>query len=85
MADIEKIIKALGCLCDEDETPDICPCEFHYGYSCVCNVAKEAIAILKEQGKRINELEEKLRLLECVRLLEYGDQDTLKSGLMPAT
>ena len=49
MTDREKVIKALGCLCDEDEMPDICPCEFLYGYSCVCNIAKEAIALLKEQ------------------------------------
>ena len=35
--------------------------------------------MLKEQEQRINELEEKLRLLE------YGDQDTLQSGMMPAT
>jgi len=39
----------------------------------------DAIALLKEQEQRINELEEKLRLLE------YGDQDTLQSGMMPAT
>lgn len=43
----------------------------------------ERIAIMQEsmeeQEKRINELEEKLRLLE------YGDQDVLESGLMPAT
>jgi hypothetical protein len=32
----------------------------------------EILALLKEQEKRINELEEKLRLLE------YGDQDTLQ-------
>ena len=38
-----------------------------------------AIELLKEQEQRINFLEERLRLLE------YGDQDTLQSGLMPAT
>ena len=37
-----------------------------------------AIAMLKEQERRINELEKKLRLME------YGDQDTLQSGMMPA-
>ena len=40
---------------------------------------KNILALLKEQEKRINELEEKLRLLE------YGDQDILQSGLKPAT
>lgn len=39
----------------------------------------DALELLKEQEKRINELEEKLRLLE------YGDQDTLQSIMMPAT
>ena len=37
------------------------------------------ISLLKEQRERINELEEKLRLLE------YGDLDTLQSTMMPAT
>ena len=41
--------------------------------------AKEILALLKEQEQRINFLEERLRLLE------YGDQGTLQSGLMPAT
>ncbi len=40
---------------------------------------EEILALLKEQEKRINELEEKLRLLE------YGDLDTLQSAMMPAT
>ena len=51
-----------------------------------CELAKmpamDALAIadlLKEQEKRINTLEEKLRLLE------YGDMDTLQSAMMPAT
>lgn len=39
----------------------------------------DALELLKEQDKRINELEEKLRLME------YGDQDILQSGMMPAT
>lgn len=41
--------------------------------------AERAVSLLKEQEKRINELEEKLRLLE------YGDLDTLQSAMMPAT
>ena len=40
---------------------------------------QRAIDALKEQAARIRELEEKLRLLE------YGDQDVLQSGMMPAT
>ena len=39
----------------------------------------DTIKLLKEQEKRINELEEKLRLLE------YGDLDTLQRAMMPAT
>ena len=39
----------------------------------------EMCELLKEQEARIKELEEKLRLLE------YGDQDILQSGMMPAT
>ena len=35
--------------------------------------------LLKEQEARIRELEEELRALK------YGDQDTLKSAMMPAT
>jgi len=58
-----------------------------YGYDCPyddeadCRLALmlDALALLKEQEKRINELEEKLRLLEC------GDRDTLQSAMMPAT
>lgn len=38
-----------------------------------------ALALLKRQEKRIKELEEKLMLLE------YGDQDILENGMMPAT
>lgn len=39
----------------------------------------EMCELLKEQEAQIKELEEKLRLLE------YGDQDILQSGMMPAT
>ena len=38
-----------------------------------------ALALLKEQKARIRVLEEELRALK------YGDQDTLKSAMMPAT
>jgi transcription elongation GreA/GreB family factor len=43
------------------------------------DLGEEIAALLREQERRINELEEKLRLME------YGDQDTLQSGMMPAT
>lgn len=48
---------------------------------CLCQtwILEEALKLMKEQERRINELEEKLRLLE------YGDQDILQSGMMPAT
>ena len=48
-------------------------------FQCRDALLMDAILLLKEQEKRINELEEKLRLLE------YGDQDTLQSIMMPAT
>ena len=49
--------------------------EIHF-YAWLC---RSVVAMLKEQEQKINELEEKLRLLE------YGDQDVLQSGMMPAT
>lgn len=48
----------------------------------ICDMGRiyaDAIELLKEQGQTINELKEKLRLLE------YGDQDILQSAMMPAT
>jgi len=42
-------------------------------------IMRKAHCMLKEQEQTINELKEKLRLLE------YGDQDILQSGMMPAT
>ena len=52
MTDREKVIKALGCFCSgEEEKPDDCPCEFRFKneHDCGSNVAREAIALLKEQ------------------------------------
>ena len=46
---------------------------------CACQRMQDTLALLKEQERIINELEEKLRLME------YGDQDTLQSSMMPAT
>lgn len=42
-------------------------------------IMRKAYTMLKDQERRIDDLEEKLRLLE------YGDQDTLQSAMMPAT
>ena len=49
------------------------------GYGGVAHIMYDALELLKEQEQTISELEEKLRLLE------YGDQDILQSGMMPAT
>ena len=43
------------------------------------DIVGDALVLLKEQERRINELEEK------IRLMEYGNQDTLQSYMMPAT
>ncbi len=75
---IEKVIKGLEictsrpCYCTD------CP----YTKECCLdsqNVMKDALVLLKAQEKRINELKKKLRLLE------YGDLDTLQGAMMPAT
>lgn len=50
-----------------------------HGSSETMKLISDTIVLLEEQAARIRELEEKLRLLE------YGDQDILQSGLMPAT
>jgi bacterioferritin (cytochrome b1) len=42
-------------------------------------IMRKAYTMLKDQERRIDDLEEKLRLLE------YGDQDALQSAMMPAT
>lgn len=78
MIDKEKVIKGL-----ETCTSISCRCADCLYYANCCldgqEVMEDALVLLKEQEKRINELEEKLRLLE------YGDQDILESGLRPAT
>lgn len=88
MADREKVIKGLDSCAkwmgeNDDDACGNCPYHHsHFSYddnNCIATVNNDAIAILKEQERRINELEEKLRLLE------YGDQDILQSGMMPAT
>ena len=81
MVDRDKVIKGLEHCCDPDKCDAGCPYYKDYDdvYDCMSKVAGDALELLKEQEQRINELEEKLRLLE------YGDQDTLQSGMMPAT
>lgn len=81
MIDRKKVIKGLEVCVDRipgKYTCDQCPYEID-GNDCEINASKDAIALLKEQEQTINELKEKLRLLE------YGDQDILQSGMMPAT
>ena len=50
-----------------------------HGSSETMKLISDTIVLLEEQAARIRELEDKLRLLE------YGDQDILQSGMMPAT
>lgn len=50
-----------------------------HGTSEIMQLIADTIILLEKQTARIRELEEKLRLLE------YGDQDILQSGMMPAT
>lgn len=85
MTEREKVIEGLE-MCtniSQDGCLMLCPYkdEKDETYSGFCEqvLKQDALALLKEQQKRINELEEKLRLLE------YGDQDILQSGMMPAT
>jgi len=83
MADRAKVIYDLErCIC---HVPDACRdcskynCEGILTLTCMESLMKDALELLREQKQRINFLEERLRLLE------YGDQGTLQSGLMPAT
>ncbi len=83
MADRAKVIYDLErCIC---HVPDACRdcskynAEGNLTLTCMESLMKDALELLKEQEQRINFLEERLRLLE------YGDQGTLQSGLMPAT
>ncbi len=73
MIDQEKVIKEFEHILNEakGDYMDFADLTVDFG--------EEILAMLKEQKKRINELEEKLRLLA------YGDQDTLQSAMMPAT
>lgn len=48
-------------------------------YEIAGKIITDTIALIKEQKARIRELEEKLKLLE------YGDQDILQSGMIPST
>ena len=80
MTDREKVIKGLECHLKELSVGKACfECPYCGDNPCEIQLITKALAMLKEQDKRINELEEKLRLLE------YGDQDILESDLRPAT
>ena len=79
---IEEVKEGLKqCAAIDRETCEGCPYKACGDSPCDCitMMINDSLAMLNEQEKRINELEEKLRLLE------YGDQDILESGLRPAT
>lgn len=78
MTDREKVINALG-RCESYGYCEDKRCPYYEDTGCLESMRKDALELLKEQEQRINFLEERLRLLE------YGDQGTLQSGLMPAT
>lgn len=82
MTDREKVKKGLECCTKGDACISDCPYFKEVPMTdgkCITALQADALALLKEQEKRIIELEGKLRLLE------YGDQDTLQDILMPAT
>lgn len=80
--DREKVIKGLECCKNGEVCISDCPYFKEFPMidgRCITALQADALAMLKEQEQKINELEEKLRLLE------YGNQDTLQSAMMPAT
>jgi hypothetical protein len=93
MTDKEKVIKGLECcrwsrqnVQPEKKKCDECPYKdrnimnaYTVWQSCTNVLAGETLVLLKELEVRIEELEDKLRLME------YGDQDILQSIMMPAT
>lgn len=82
MNDREKVIKGLECC---SRVSWLCPtvaCPYYgkgHEFGCSFQLKRDAFELLKEQERQIIELKEKLRLME------YGDQDTAQSALMPAT
>ena len=83
MSDREKALKGLE-HCSEMNGENCSKCPYQNEQlgnapTCTGHLAHDALALLKEQEARIRELEEELRALK------YGDQDTLKSAMMPAT
>ena len=66
MADREKVIKGLMVCVDRipgKYSCDECPYEID-GNDCEINIAKDAIALLKEQEKRIEDLQDIIAILE---------------------
>ena len=84
MVDMEKVIKGLPCLTGVPIYCETCPYSDEYGFGwgnrkCAKECASDALELLKKQERQIIELKEKLRLME------YGDQESAQSLLMPAT
>lgn len=78
MTDPGKVINGIECLLT-DRKCELFNCPYGNVGNCIDAVLYDALALLKEQAARIRELEEKFRALE------YGDRDTLKSAMAPAT
>lgn len=79
MPDREKIINGLHCCSHTDGVNCIyCPYD-NDGEDCTALMSMDVLDLLKEQEQTIESLKEKLRLLE------YGDQDTLQPLFRPAT
>ena len=68
---IEQIIKGLECCADENSCEGKCPYYSNVVTVCSTNLAKDALAIIKEQDERIFKLENRLK--EC----ENGYEGTL--------
>lgn len=83
MPDTKMIIKGLYQHCEGSMFDRCGECPYYEvadePFRCRDALLMDVLTLLKEQEKRINMFEEKLRLLE------YGDQDTMQSAMMPAT
>ena len=71
MTDRQNVIKGLECCATGNGCPSKCPYFEEAGITdgkCIAALQADALELLKESEKRINDLEEKLRLLE------YGER-----------